>query len=1588
MRKILIVFFIAIFISLSGLNFDTSGSNNFRYNKDNNPQFPILTPASKSIGDLKQIGDGITICEDNVWLEYLNDFKNEEQRFDMEFGLPVVENDDEYSLISFPNCNYIQDSNKPMLPLRTLILNYPPGTKVVNVDFIPKSITKLRITNPILPAFEPLPITNGYEIYDDQIENSPKMDNSVYLNNELYPEDWFQYSTGMGLSPISNERVLFLVIHIYPVKYNPVQNNLFYLSSGELDVEVQESAGANNNDEEDRSDHGTTQQPITRSGDDGSRATSHDMIIFCPDIFEPELIDFAKHKTNTGIDTVIVTLGDIVSSAYFPVQGRDDAEKIKYFIFNAVKNWDIKYVLLVGDHERIPTRITHVQEQGLNDNEAADLYFADVFDSLNNFCDWNYDNDDLFGEYTLDNGNVDNLDLYPDVIIGRFPASSTSEVATLVDKTTTYEITAIGQAWYSNTVLNGLDTFSGGTAEGEYLSDYIARKYLQDFNNVKLYESTGTLTKENIKSYWNEGAGFVSFSDHGLHSNWGQIFSSTDVNSLTNGYKLPFVNYDACLTGEFDQGSSDCLAEMTILNSRGGGVAVVASSRIAYGSFGMSHINSASGFLNVRLYHNMYHNTKIAGALLHNAKIDYLNNLGTGSSTHFKTVIEYNYFGDPSLLLGGLPTAIFNLKCEDNTSSLEPGEKTEYVVQVENKDIQTRQITLSTSTPPDQWTVKLSKTSLSLLPHTNFNITLTVTVPTKAIANTKADITVIGALAGIERTICVGTKTIVKRIYGFEISSNSMPNASGEVDPGEMINFTFQIYNQGNAEEKISIDLVAAEEAGYYWEYQFSDVNLNILPYSKEDVLLSFRIPAETVAMVYTFSIQAKLISKSKTKNLELFVNVLRVCGVKINCSNPNQVTDPGVNLTFDIELENFGNRRETFEFIINDFPTDWGVRYKVDSGEVVNSTLEVGPFTVIDIKTVIKVVSGTIVGDYNLTLMVRCVDSEEEFRVYSLVGLNIKVNRVFGIAIKSPESEYYVGIDDKLSTYVEVTNLGNYKDYVKLEVASKPDGWTVLLDNYQNILFFANEMREIGVSIIPEHYTKVGTYYVYLRAILDGDNSIANLKIPIIIERMSGLNITNADPSVLYRPGETADFKILIINEGNDEDIITVSLLEESPFGKVTLDDTSQLRLKAFEEKEIGLTMELNEFVLAGNHTIPIMGNLASTNENYSFDIIFPVKLERGLDIDAVQKKIISKPGTEARVDIRIKNLGNIKEDYTLIVDGIPLSWKAKFPSPRTITIQAFSTLNETLYFEIPSDEPYHDVKLEIKVQSQEDSKINQILPITVSIQEEELLFFGISAQTLTILIIIIIILIVLIFGIIKLNKKRKMKGDAKSNILRYDRSSDGSRIVWEETTEPVGAQYNPPTPSPKGQDFDILVSAPETYRRRVILGTPTYQGYLSTPNYPVQNQYDGYIPYTINSDDLNYKRPKQDVRVLESTHVPQLGPSNIPETGPEVNLQVEEQPTPAMPAMHDIQPRLELKYDEEPDIEYHSKEDLSLTFNLPQSKSQPMKKGQVLNRKSQPQPVEKVESPSYIDSDEVEIFSIPDEISWKRPRNRSNQK
>ncbi len=288
----------------------------------------------------------------------------------------------------------------------------------------------------------------------------------------------------------------------------------------------------------------------------------YDMVIIAPEMFSDDLQPLIDHKNSIGIQTILETTEDI----YSMYDGRDEAEQIKYFIYESAKNHSIQYVLLVGDVEIIPirkTEVNHIWPSGniiQVDDVITDLYYADIYDSEGKFSSWDSNNDNIFSDFSLYNFGenpqdikvVDDVDLYPDIGVGRIPCTTVEELEIVVNKIISYE-TQVNDDWFHNIIL------AAQTNQGEMIADLIADMF-PDFTAVKLYESTGNLNAHSINRAINDGAGFFITCAHGRHMAFANYYKSF-VNGLYNNNKLPIVMFGGCLNAQLDASLHELLKE-------------------------------------------------------------------------------------------------------------------------------------------------------------------------------------------------------------------------------------------------------------------------------------------------------------------------------------------------------------------------------------------------------------------------------------------------------------------------------------------------------------------------------------------------------------------------------------------------------------------------------------------------------------------------------------------------------------------------------------------------------------------------------------------------------------------------------------------------------------------------------------------------------------------------------------------------------------------------------------------------------------------------------------------------------------------
>lgn len=462
-----------------------------------------------------------------------------------QFSQPSLQGNDLYATIHLAEATgYRNIAGEPILPIVMKNIELPFGTTIKDMRCSFTSQPPIQLNQKITPAVQPVPFTTK------DLIRQPSENQEIYTHNELFPETWYSYRLTGGLNK-QNILTTFLTIQINPVRYNPAAYRIQFLDSIAIDI---------------------TYEPTAPSS--SSFTEEYDMIIICKDSYVRLLQPLVTHKNSYGIQTKLIPVSDIYDGTYFPAQGRDKQEQIKYFIKNAKETWNITYVMLVGNYAQVPTRYSNLETDtgGLYEELrfVSDLYYADLYTGNGSFCTWDTDNDGLYAEWPYPEGHPpeDIVDLVPDVHLARLACMFKSEVKTMVDKIIIYETTAAETDWFNRMVVIGGDTFDkdieGGTDynEGEEATAK-ALELMPQFIPVKLWTSLGNLSLETIQTEIGKGCGFLYFSGHGSpkswathnngdYVNWTGNYKNTDMPDLTNKDMPPIMIVGGCHNSELD----------------------------------------------------------------------------------------------------------------------------------------------------------------------------------------------------------------------------------------------------------------------------------------------------------------------------------------------------------------------------------------------------------------------------------------------------------------------------------------------------------------------------------------------------------------------------------------------------------------------------------------------------------------------------------------------------------------------------------------------------------------------------------------------------------------------------------------------------------------------------------------------------------------------------------------------------------------------------------------------------------------------------------------------------------------------------
>ena len=565
----------------------------------------------------------------------------------------------DFDLVTLRDADLMSEVGAPQLPVDLVQLALPPGTEIERIEVNARSSTELPGRYHILPAQPPAILAMPELSHEPPpfVEPAPE----VYGSTAGFPERVVIHA---GTGYLGGYEVADILV--YPLSYVPASGRLSLYTEIELEIhygasdraprEVRrrtETASRIYERAVARIVHNQNYLAECAPSPSGSTPRQgetdvYEYVIVTGPSYVSAFQPLADWKTKSGTPAKIVTT-DWIYSNY---QGVDNQDRIRNFIIDAYQNWSTVWVLLGGDTNVVPARIAFAMDcqAGFYPDEndlQCDLYYADLDGT------WNANQNQTYGEVD------DEVDLYPDVFVGRASTSSVSEAQAWVNKVLTYEIDPPTD-YELNMLFAAEILWSNPYTDGGVAKDLIDDLYVPpDFDPItKLYERLGNESHATVMAALNEGQNVTNHAGHAnttIMSVGSGSLSPSDMDALTNHPRNGILYSIGCWPAAFDY---DCIAEHFVNNPNGGGVAFIGNSRYGWGSPGNPEYGYSDRF-DQRFYamlfvQDIYH----IGATLAQAKAYY------APRSHDENVYRWhqyqvNLLGEPHMAIWtGIPEAL------------------------------------------------------------------------------------------------------------------------------------------------------------------------------------------------------------------------------------------------------------------------------------------------------------------------------------------------------------------------------------------------------------------------------------------------------------------------------------------------------------------------------------------------------------------------------------------------------------------------------------------------------------------------------------------------------------------------------------------------------------------------------------------------------------------------------------------------------------------------------------------------------------------------------------------------------------------
>lgn len=386
----------------------------------------------------------------------------------------------------------------------------------------------------------------------------------------------------------------------------------------------------------------------------------------------------AFHRQEYNYDVAVVTTNEVYnefSSGSQDMTAIKDLMKMLYDRAGMNESRMPKYLLLFGDASydlkyRIPENTNYVVSyQSRNSTSPTQSFISD----------------DYFG--FLDDSESDEITSGLDIGVGRLPVKTTAEAQAVVNKIIEYHNPAntLG-AWrtWLSFVADDEDN-NVHMRDANKLAVKVDTNHPQ-YNQEKIFfdaypqvtnsggEEYPDVT-EAINNRVDRGALFLSYVGHGGELGWAheRVLGVTDVNNWSNSKNMPLFLTATCEFSRFDDPARNSAGELTLLNPRGGGIALLTTTRLVYST---PNYELSDTFMDyVFDFQNGVKPT--LGDLLRECKTN--SNINQGNGVNYR---NFSLLGDPAMQLAYPEHNVITTSMPDTLKALQKVTITGYVADV------------------------------------------------------------------------------------------------------------------------------------------------------------------------------------------------------------------------------------------------------------------------------------------------------------------------------------------------------------------------------------------------------------------------------------------------------------------------------------------------------------------------------------------------------------------------------------------------------------------------------------------------------------------------------------------------------------------------------------------------------------------------------------------------------------------------------------------------------------------------------------------------------------------------------------------